>query len=224
MFGRIGCLLALAPALAACLATISPPVGDDESELTQLRVENKGMILIHTSLADGSCFQVLAKITQLDAEGRYLDGKEIYLRRPPIKGPNGPSEIILPAGEYGIVQLNCFNLSNSDRYKHYNARVATRGDIVTGEGTVYEQPIAKFTVQPGAFVDVGSLNVHTLRAGTPYGQQGEFAVSVTPIEERWIRPLASAKPKIYASRVQHLMTTPSQVQQRDPRTGTKGNG
>jgi hypothetical protein len=210
MFRRLACLLALAPALGGCLLTVSPPIGDNESELAQLRAENKGMILIHTSLADGRCLQVLAKITQPDAAGRYLDGKEIYLRKPPIKGP---SEIVLPAGDYGIVQLNCYNFSNGSQYKYYNARVASPGNIVTGEGTIYEQPIAKFSVQPGEFVDVGSLNVETLRVGNPYGQQGEFAVSVTPIEENWIRSLASAKPKIHALRVQRLMTIPGQAQQ-----------
>lgn len=215
MFVRLVCLPVLALALAGCLV-VTPPVGNDESELTQLRAENKGLILIHTSLADGSCFEVVAKITQPDASGRYVDGYEVYLRRPPIKGANGPSEIVLPSGDYGIVALECHNLTTKREMRSYNARVATRGNAISGEGTVYEQPIAKFSVQPGEFVDIGSINVLSVRTPDVVGQNGGFTATVTPIEGHWVQPLAAVKPRIYGFRVQRLMTVPGQAQQPGP--------
>jgi len=211
MLFRLVCLLALTPALGGCLATVSAPVSNDTSELAQLRAENKGMILIHTSLADGHCFEVLAKIVQPDTTGRYVDGKEVYLRRPPIKGPNGPSEIVLPAGDYGVVELVCSNLVTKRKREYYHARVTTDGNLITGEGTVYQQPIAKFSVLPGEFVDIGSINVSTVRAPDASGNNGEFAVTIAPIEDDWLHSLAAAKPKIYALRVQRLMTTPGRA-------------
>ncbi len=211
MLRRLACLSTIAAVLSGCLATVSPPIGDNESELAQLRAENKGMILIRSSLDDGSCLIAVAQISQPDAAGRYTDGKDIYLGRPPIKTAVGPSEIVLAAGDYGIVQLRCWN---PPKNQIYGARAATNGSILTGEETTY-QPIAKFTVRAGEFVEVGSINLEFTRGPVPYGRNGEFATTVTPIEESWLRPLASAKPKIYALRVQHLMTTSGSVQRRD---------
>jgi len=212
MLFRFSCLLAFA--LGGCAATYTSPIGNDEAELAQLRANNKGMILIHTSLADGSCVQVLAQIIQPDASGRFGDGKAIFLRHKPVEGPSGPVEIVLPAGEYGIVEIACTQFALKDR-RTYRARVETQGNVL--QTTIYQQPIAKFTVTPGEFIDVGSINVIRVREPEA-GKGGEFAATVTPIEQRWMPPLVKAKPNIYALRIQRLMTTPGPVRLTDRKT------
>lgn len=209
MFFRFTCLLALTFVMAGCANNpTSIAAADSDSALDKLRGENKGLLLIHSSLHDGACFSLLATVARPDAEGRYVGGEEIYLKRITNR-PNEPTEVVLPAGDYGIVQLDCWN---SPHHRYFNARLATHGIILTSAQRVYEQPIAKFSLQPGEFVDVGSLQLTTSHGG--------FQTYVLPIDEGQIQQLASAKPALYAHRVRRLMTTPGQPPQSNPPAAT----
>jgi len=203
MFFRFGGGPALALLLAGCATNITG-IEDGASALDALRVENKGLVLIHTSLHDQGCPRVLAKVAHPDAGGRYIEGEEIALKRI-LNRPDVPIEVQLPAGEYGIVRLECENRLD---HRIFFAHPAERGNILTGEGAIYEQPIAKFNVRAGEFVDVGSLQLWT--------NAGKFKAQAVPIADSVVQTMAAAKPAIYTHLVRRLMTTPDQAQQSGP--------
>ncbi|HEY1542727.1 MAG TPA: hypothetical protein VGG01_09975 [Xanthobacteraceae bacterium] len=77
---------------------------------------------------------------------------------------------------------------------------------------VLAQPIAKFSVHAGEFVDVGSLQLPTRTTGT-FFRTGEFNAYVVPSDEAVIQTLAAKRPEIYAHLVRRLMTIPGQQQE-----------
>jgi hypothetical protein len=206
MLLRIARGLALALVVAGCATNITG-IDDGASALDTLRSENKGLVLIHTALHDQRCTRVIARVAHPDASGRYvasIGGEEIALKRI-LNLPNLPIEVQLPAGEYGIIDLDC---ENFNRHRHFVMPVIERANIFAGQGAVY-QPMAKFSVQAGEFVDVGSLQL-------PTSATGEFKAYVVPNADSVVQTLAAAKPAIYAHLVRRLMTTPGQAQQPGP--------
>lgn len=206
---KIARLLALAPVIAAC-ATNTTRIrdGTDESILDALRAENKGIVLIHTTLHDQLCNQVIAGVAHPDASGRYVAAEDIALKR--ILNRRGmPSEVTLPAGDYGLIRLEC---NSSIQPSNFVTRPAESGNMFTGEGAVYDQPIAKFSVQAGEFVDVGSLQLPSRITGV-FLPTGEFKAYVVPNADNAVQTLAAAKPALYAHLVHRLMTTPGQTLQ-----------
>ncbi|HEY2135110.1 MAG TPA: hypothetical protein VGH49_04440 [Xanthobacteraceae bacterium] len=206
MHVRSACFLALA--VAGC-ATNPTGLKDGESVLETLRTENKGIVLIHTALHDARCARVLARMAHPDASGRYISGEEVALKRI-LNRSGAPIEVTLPAGDYGIVGLDC---ENGNQHRFFSMRAAESGNIFTGEGAVYAQPIAKFSLQAGEFVDVGSLQLPTQGTGTLFGPSGVFNAYVVPNADGVVQTLAAAKPAVYAHLVQRLMIVPGQAQQ-----------
>ena len=209
MSSKIARLLALAPVIAAC-ATNATRINDGagESVLDALRAEDKGVVLIHTTLHDHVCSKVIARVAHPDASGRYVAAEEIALKRI-LNRRGAPAEVTLPAGDYGLVRLECNGgIQNSS----FVTRAAESGNILTGEGAVYDQPIAKFSVQAGEFVDVGSLQLPSRTTGV-FFPTGEFKAYVVPNADSAVQTLAAAKPALYAHLVHRLMTTPGQTQQ-----------
>jgi hypothetical protein len=203
-------LPAVAAALAAC-ATNPTRVLDGDSVLAKLQADGKGIVLIHTGLHDYLCNQITADVAHPDSEGRFIKAEQINLKL--ILNRRGdPSEVVLPAGDYAIVGLFCTSgLGN----RTYLARPIKGGNILTGEGAVYERPIARFSVRAGEFVDVGSLQLPSWNSGF-LGLQSNFTAFVVPLAESKIQTLAAAKPALYSQRVQRLMTVPGQPQQPSP--------
>jgi hypothetical protein len=207
---RFAILLALAPVVAAC-ATNPTRVLDGDSVLANLRTEGKGIVLIHTTLHDHLCNSITAKVAHPDSDGRWVAGEEINLKL--ILNLRGdPSEVVLPAGDYGLVSLHCVS---SLENRSFHARPLKRGNILTGEGAIYEQPIARFSVQAGEFVNVGSLQLSSTPSGV-LGVPSSFRAYVEPLDESKVQALAAKKPALYAQLVQRLMTVPAQAQQPAP--------
>ena len=206
MVGRSALFVALACVVAGC-ATNYTGITDSDSALDALRAENKGLVLIHTSLHDQGCAQVLATVAHPDGSGRYVRGEEIALKRI-LNRANAPIEVHLPAGDYGIVGLEC---RTGNQHRIFNMRAAERGNILTGEGAIYDHPIATFSVHAGEFVDVGSLQLQLQRPGALF-QPGEFSTYVVPNRDAVIRDLAAKKPAVYSHLVRRLMVTPGQAQ------------
>jgi hypothetical protein len=209
MFFRFACLLALAPVIAGC-ATNPTRVADGDSVLAKLGAENKGIILIHTALHDSGCANVEAKVAHPDADGRYVAGGERISLKRILNLPKQPSEVVLPAGDYGIVSLEC---STGNIHRNFFARATKSGNILTGEGAMFEQPVAKFSLRAGEFVNVGSLQLSTRRTGKIFGPQSEFSTYVIPIDGDVLQKLAAAKPLLYSQLVQRLMTTSGAMNQ-----------
>ena len=201
MPARTACVLPLALVFAGC-ATNLTGVTDGESALANLRAENKGLVLIDTDLHD-RCGRVLARVAHPDADGHYVRAEEIALKRI-LNRPGMPTEVQLPAGDYGIVELDC---ESGPDHRVFMARATKQGNILTGEGTVYDRPIATFSVRAGEFVDIGSLRLPSWSTGKFFGPQAEFKAYALPIDDIIVAQLALAKPAIYSQRVQRLMTT-----------------
>ena len=197
-----GYVLALALTVGAC-ATNPTGVRDGDLVLDSLRAKNKGIVLIDTDMNYG-CGRVLARVAHPNAEGHYVQAEEIALKR--ILNRPGPTEVTLPAGDYGIVQLDC---ESGPNHRIFMTRPTTRGNILTGEGAVYDRPIATFSVRAGEFINVGNLLLPSRSTGNVlFGPQAEFSAHVVPIRDDVLQKLAAAKPALYSHLVQHLMTTP----------------
>jgi hypothetical protein len=91
-------------------------------------------------------------------------------------------------------------------------RATKQGSILTGDGAVYAQPMAKFSVHAGEFVDVGSLQLPIQTTGT-FFRPGEFKAYVVPNDETVVQTLAAKRPEVYAHLVRRLMTVPGQQQE-----------
>jgi hypothetical protein len=198
----IALLLAVVP-LGGCLTTGSP-TGGGPVPVEKLRAESKSIVIVHTSLHDqqalARCDGIMATLAQQDAEGQYVSGQTITLKAP-FDLKQIPSRIQLPAGEYGIVRLACVHPRGNSSY--YNAKVAKRGSIIDGSGTIFERPFAQFTVAPGEVVDIGSLRLPSRRNAAPTfgGPKAFFIPIVTAIPDEWLKNLAEEDPSLYAARV-----------------------
>lgn len=214
MLRFIALLLVVIP-LGGCLTTGSP-TGGGAVPVEKLRAENKSIVIVHTSLHDqqylARCDGITANLAQRDSEGQYVLGQTVTLKAP-FDLKQIPSRIEVPAGEYGIVRLACVHPRGNSSY--FNAKVAKRGSIMDGSGTVFEQPIAVFTVAPGEVVDIGSLRLSRQPRSTtptlgerlaPGGPPGAFIGLVTPIPDLWMKNLAEDDPKLYEARVVRPMT------------------
>ncbi len=194
------CLLALT--LVGCAGYNPTRVDDGAAVLDELRGQNKGVVLIDTSL---HCGQLDARVAHPGADGRYLSGETItivsvfYLH-------GEPNELILPAGDYGLVELIC---SQGSVTRHFTTPPSKRGSLLGGAPAEYDQPIAKFSVRPGEIVDVGSLQLPTTSSGF-LGLQSNFRAFVVPISESKLQAFAAHKPTLYAQIVRRPMTTAGQ--------------
>lgn len=197
---RTACLLALV--VGGCAARLH--LDDNASQLEELRAQNKGIILFETSL---HCGELDAKVGRPDADGHYVAGESITLVS--IYYLHGePSQVVLPAGNYNLVQLSCDQGRGTQTYL---AREFKHGSLLSGHPTVYDQPIVKFTVGPGEIVDVGRLYLPTLNGGFFGFGQSTFQPSVGPITESKLQAFANHKPTLYAHLIHRAMTTPGQA-------------
>ena len=196
--------------MATLCGCVTARMGDDVAP-EQLRAEAKAIVLLHTSLHEEwqgpgitqRCTSIEALLAQPDASGRYVKGDRVVLRSSWASADDRklPSQIVLPAGDYGIVQLTC----NMHRHtRNFNARVAQRGSILDGSGMIFEKPIASFKVGAGEVVDIGSLRLpsRTLpKQGFFSDPKFEFAAVVTPIPEPLLKSLEAANPRVFQSRI-----------------------
>jgi hypothetical protein len=211
---RLVVLLLVAVGLGGCLTTGSP-TGGGAVPVEKLRAENKSIVIVHTSLHDRSslarCDTITGFLAPRDADGKYIFGQRITLKAP-FDLKQIPSRIELPAGAYGIVGLSCGHPRGNS--SSYMARATKSGSIIDGGGTVYEKPIAQFTVAPGEVVDIGSLRLTSVPRSTPTlaerlrpgGPPGAFLGVVSTIPEAWLKNLAEEDPKLFEARVVRLMT------------------
>jgi hypothetical protein len=197
-------------ACARCWRLCGPTrVVDSDSTLDELRAQNKGMILFDTPL---HCSELNAVVGHPDAEGHYVAGETIDLVS--IYYLNGePSQVVLPAGDYGLVLISC---PWGRTTQNFSAREIKRGIPLLGGHSVYEQPIVKFSVEPGEIVDIGSLNLPNSSGFFGFGRS--FGAYVRPISEAKLQAFASHKPNLYAHLIHRPMTRPDQAQQ--PRAAT----
>jgi hypothetical protein len=193
----------LALVVAGCAGYNPTRIDDSASVLDELRGENKGIVLIDTSL---HCGELNARVAHPDADGRYASGELITIVS--VFYLNGePNQLVLPAGDYGLVDLAC---SQGNMNRHFIARPSKRGS--GGDPAVYDQPIATFNVRRGEIVDVGSLQLPTSSSGF-LGLQSNFRAFVMPISESKLRAFAEHKPTLYSQLVRRPMTIPGQVPQ-----------
>jgi hypothetical protein len=192
---RLLLLSAIAAALSGCITT-SPRVIDD-TERAKLRAENKSVVLLHTSLHDGGCISGEVLLGQQDSSGRYTQIDRLSLHDG-MREPKVPSQITLPTGDYGIVGLRCDHGGSSRTM--YVARLVQRGNLIGGNGAIYERPIATFKVGVGEVVDIGSLRLPT-RRGSGFLSNSQFVGVVTAIPEPRLANLAAANPALVQARV-----------------------
>lgn len=194
-------LLAVIGLVGGCVTTGSPTNGGPVP-VAKLQAENKSIVIVHTSLHDRpvACMSIQATLAQRDAGGQYVRWDSVTLKSGFEMKQQVPSRVELPAGHYGIVGLHCAGYRQNS---NYNTRVAKRGSIVDGSGTVFERPFAEFDVRAGEVVDIGSLRLPSKE--TPrqmFGpRQGFFIPVVTAIPDEWLKNLAEADPHLYQARV-----------------------
>jgi hypothetical protein len=202
---RITLLVFLAPVLVGC-ATASPQL--DEGDVANLRAQNKGIVLIHTTLNGEEEGQVNVALARRDDSGSYAIWRMVPVKFPLDSGKT-PGQLKLPAGEYGIVELHALNGREA---RHFIAGEAKLGGLLLRK--MYDRPIAIIKVGPGEVVDVGSLRV-VERRGQPrfFEPTGSFSVSVTPMPALLLQNLAERNPHLFKARVVRLMEVPAQTTQ-----------
>jgi hypothetical protein len=173
------------------------------TEVQKLAGENKGVVLLHTSLHDEPCHTIKAMLAKPDTFGRYAEAEWINVKFVTNR-PKEPSQIALVAGDYGFVEFEC----QGGQKRVYAARIVQLGNPLDRSGSVYERPIATFNVQAGEVVDIGSLQLAARRVGAYGWQTSAFSAVVTPMPELWLQNLAAGKPNLHSARVTRLMKVP----------------
>ena len=188
--------LSLSVMIAGCAtnATFVPPT----TEVRKLAEDNKGIVLLYTSLHDESCTILKALLAKPQPSGRYAETEWINLKFVNDR-PKVPTQVILAAGDYGIVAFECRGARN---------RIYASRKVPFDLSGSYERPIATFNVQAGEVVDIGNLQLPSRLVG-PWGwRRPLFNAVVTPIPETWLQNLAASNPNIHSARVTRLMKVP----------------
>jgi hypothetical protein len=194
----------LIPVLCGCLRI------DDDSKLAKLQAENRGVVLMHTSLLDVGWGSVNVTIAKPDASGHYV----VVIPKYPLRKAWDPSEVLgqipLSAGEYGIVEIYA---QGGGKKLHYVAPVVKFAGISDPLNIHYERSIATFRVAAGEVVDIGSLQVIEGEIGkTVFGKPIRgFAAAVTQIPEPWLQSLAENSPYLFKARILRPMSLPAQI-------------
>jgi hypothetical protein len=201
MLLRTIALLPLSLALAGCLGnetTVKPTVRGDD-----FRTENKGIVLVSTSMNDMKCNSTAAKVARPDEQGRYASAETISLTNVFINKATVPSQIVLPAGRYAFVALYCHRPYAN---RTFVARVTDKRNIWDGTGEIYDKPIATFEVNAGEVVDIGYLDL-----GPPILGKKGFTAIARPTPEPMLAALAESHPDLHKSRLTRLMATPNVI-------------
>lgn len=198
---RVAFLLSFCMALAGCAtnATWVPP----DTEVAKLAADSKGIVLLHTWLHDEPCHTMRAMLAKPDGSGRYAQAEWVNVKFITNR-PKEPSQIVLAAGDYGFVELEC----QGAQKQVYAAQRVRLGNPVDRSGSVYERPIATFSIKAGEIVDVGSLQLPSRQVGPYGGQRPVFNAVVTPMPDLYLQNLAASKPNIHGARVARLMKAP----------------
>ena len=209
MFARVFLFPFLLLPLGAC-ATVTAVPKVEESEFAKLRNENNGIVLLYTSLNDSTPTQVSVTLARPDEQGRYV----VWRQGVPIKFSRDasilPGQLKIPAGDYGIVELYAMDKRGGVYVnRQYQARDMKLQGILLEK--VYERPLAKFKVEAGEVVDIGSLQViEGPRQRTLFGTDGSFAIKVGKTPDPVLKNLAERNPQLASARVVRTMTAPSQ--------------
>jgi hypothetical protein len=186
--------LPLAAALAGCVTT-SSGTGSDA-----VRAEDQSTVLIHTSLHDAGCFGISMTLAQKDEQNRWVPrtNKPVVNLSILYGDTRAPSSVLLPPGEYGIVNFYC-----AAKKRAFAARIATKPTFWDRNiPLTYEKPIATFKVLPGEVVDIGSIKLPGGIGRDKDGNRKEVFIGVvTPTPEAALRALAEKSPDYYARRV-----------------------
>src|SRR5947209_18399044 len=138
---RLLFLLPFAMTLSGCITAISARQGDDLPQ-EKLRADSKSIVLLHTSLHDARCASISMTLAQRDAAGRWVKADMVTIKGQLDFG-KFPSQFVLAAGEYGIVNLVCVG---SRPVLSFSTRTVQRGSIWDNSGAIYDKPFATFTV------------------------------------------------------------------------------
>jgi hypothetical protein len=169
--------------------------------------ESTATVIIHTSLHEESCFGITMTFSRKDSAGRWTSGKFVTLKGA-FEGTVTPSQVELPAGEWGIVGLACVGKKRS-----YGVGVANGPTMFDrNKPLIYKTPIAMFKVSAGEVVDLGSLRLRegVARQGDGSAKPGFIGV-VAPIPEASLRMFAQQNPDLYRRRVKRPMVPSAKI-------------
>ena len=192
---RVIVLVSILLGLSGC---ITARQGDDATP-QKLQSEGTGIVLMHSSLHQG-CSMIESTLVRKDASGQW-----VQTQKPMLKGAADirmiPSQIVLPAGGWGFVQLIC------GRNHYGGGRMVKRGDIWDNTGAIWDKPFATFTVNAGEVVNIGSLRLpsRTIQDKERGGTRNVFIGVVTATPAEWLENLAKVSPDIYNARVTRHM-------------------
>lgn len=201
-------LLVVVGVLGGCVTTGSPTAEPPTGAVgiaEKLRTQQRGVVIVHTSMHDYGCRPITAVLARPNEVGQFEIGQTVVLRHT-LAFTKTPAAVELPAGEYGFVQLRC---QQGRDVTTFNARVAKQGSLFNGPKTTYVAPIAKFNVQAGEVVDIGSLRLPTRQVGEAKlfeMPKHVFTPVITPIPDEWLKKLAEAEPELYQARIVRPMT------------------
>jgi len=118
-----------------------------------------------------------------------------------------PNQLVLPAGDYGLVDLVC---SQGNMVRHFTALEAQRGSLLGGA--------PRCTISRSQSSASGPGNCRRRQPALPttssgfLGLQSNFRSFVAPISESKLQAFAAHKPTLYSQIVRRPMTTPGQEQ------------
>jgi hypothetical protein len=192
--------LKIAAALAISLTfTGCKTVAESTERLDVARAENKGIVLISTSLR---CPSVIARLARMSDQGRYAQLNDLVaLDTLLMDNKGGPSRLALTPGRYGITSLKCPR-------ETYVAQATERRDILLGIGDIFDKPLATFDVSAGEVVDVGHLEVMEGRSRVT-GRSYTFSTVAMPMPPSMLQKLAENYPELHKVRITRLMGTPN---------------
>jgi hypothetical protein len=163
-----------------------------------------GVVVMYTPITRGwGCHTGSVILATYDAAtGGYRGAERVNFQSMGLLGGGlDVSEINVPAGTYGIVELEC---GTSHQHSSWHSKVISRDGLFSVDSVVYEKALAIFDVKPGEVVNIGSIRPLTTQPGMGW-RTGSFVSIIEPLPAEVMARFQAARPDLAAVMVTRLM-------------------
>jgi hypothetical protein len=174
---------------------------------TALANAGSGIVILYTPITRrwGCHTGSVVLATHDAATGGYRGAERVYFQSMGLLGGGiDVSEINVPGGTYGIVELEC---GTSHQHSSWHAKVISRDGLFSVDSVVYENALAIFDVKPGEVVNIGSIQPATTQMGMGW-RTGSFVPIIEPLPPEVMVRFQAARPDLAAVMVTRLMRPP----------------
>jgi hypothetical protein len=166
-----------------------------------------GIVVMYTPITRGwGCHTGSVILATYDAAtGGYRGAQRVHFQSMGLLGGGlDVSEINVPAGTYGISELEC---GTSHQHSSWHSKVISRDGLFSVDSVVYEKALAIFDVKPGEVVNIGSIRPLTTQPGMGW-RTGSFVSIIEPLPAEVMARFQAARPDLAAVMVTRLMRPP----------------